>query len=149
MSYVRHYYHIVLTPLKRRPMLLWEIKRDIYRLIYGQFMRYNGCYVHRIGGMEDHVHILVSIPPKLSVSDVVKSVKQEVSRKIKEIGLINGWEGWSEGYSSFTCSYRELDMITQYIMNQEEHHRKVSFLEEYRKILLENGIPEDDPYFPR
>ena len=97
----------------------------------------------------DHVHILVSIPSKIAVSEAVRIIKQEVSKNNVNMRLIPEREKWQEGYSSFTCSYRELDMIKKYIMNQEEHHKKVSFIDEYRQWLKDNGISEDEPYFPK
>jgi len=99
--------------------------------------------------MEDHVHILVSIPATVEVATFIKVVKQESSKTISNSRLIPEWEGWQEGYSSFTFSYRELDMMIAYVKNQEEHHRHVSFLDEYRKILLESGVSPDDPFFPK
>lgn len=109
----------------------------------------HSCFVHRIGGMEDYVHILVEIPAKHAVAEVIKIIKQETSKAIRNSFLIREWDGWEVGYSAFTCSYRELDMLKNYIINQKEHHKHLSFKEEYRQWLIENGIDESDPYFPR
>ena len=67
---------------------------------------------------------------------------------MKNSVLFPGFKGWSVGYGSFTCSYSELDRLIDYIKNQQEHHKTENFLEEYRRILEENGIVIDDKYFP-
>lgn len=148
MSFVRHFYHQVFSPKRRSPIIRPEIKRDIYKILYKHILNEHG-FVYRINGMEDHVHILVSIPATVEVATFIKMVKQESSKTISNSRLIPEWEGWQEGYSSFTFSYRELDMMIAYVKNQEEHHRHVSFLDEYRKILLESGVSPDDPFFPK
>lgn len=62
--------------------------------------------------------------------------------------LFPSFIGWEEGYGSFTCSYKDLIRLIEYIKTQEEHHKKITFEEEYRKILLESGITPDEKYFP-
>ena len=148
MSYTKLYYHIVFSPKNRLPIIHKEVRRDVYKIIYKQLMKYS-CFVHRIGGVEDHVHILAEIPAKHAVADVIKIIKQESSKEIKNKFLIRQWESWETGYSAFSCGYRELGIIKSYIANQEEHHRQISFKDEYRQWLIENGIDESDPYFPK
>ncbi len=144
MSYIRHYYHIVFTPRFREPVFTQDVEREVYHLLYRQIMRFKG-FVHRINGTADHIHLLVSLPAVKAISDMI----QESSRQIRNSRLIPQWKGWEEGYSSFTCSYRELEMIKNYIKNQKEHHRYKPFIEEYRDWLIENGVAESDPYFPK
>lgn len=148
MSYTKLYYHIVFTPKQRRRVIHKDVRRDVYKIIYKQLVK-QSCYVHRIGGMDDHVHILADIPARLAVSDVIKIVKQESSKEIKNSFLIQEWESWEEGYSAFSCGYRELNGIKNYIANQETHHRTISFKDEYRQWLIDNGIDESDPFFPK
>lgn len=147
MSYIRHYFHIVFSPKGRKPVLYSDGESDIYSFIASQIMKYNG-YVYAINGMADHIHVLVSLPTTVAHSEVIKVIKQESSKYIRERRVIPFWEGWQEGYASFTCGFRELNAIKRYIENQKEHHCRRSFIEEYRAWLVENGISPDDPYFP-
>ncbi|MDE6204575.1 MAG: IS200/IS605 family transposase, partial [Duncaniella sp.] len=145
MSYIRHYFHIVFSPKYRQPLISEKIEKTVYHLIYNQIMKYHG-YVHRINGMPDHIHILASFPPKFPHSEVIKVIKQETSKNIKSLGIIPSWNGWEEGYASFTCSFREIETIKKYIINQKIHHSSIGFADEYRAWLIDNGIHEDNPY---
>ena len=66
-----------------------------------------------------------------------------------ENGNFKYFEGWQNGYSAFTYAYKDLDMIVNYIKGQKEHHKRVTFMEEYRNWLIENGVSPDEPYFPK
>lgn len=125
-----------------------NVRRKVYEMIFHQLLKFNG-YVYRINGTRDHIHILVSLPAKHSVSEVIKIVKQEVSKEITKNWIISEWEGWEEGYSSFTFSYRELEMLKNYVINQEEHHKNMKFIDELREWLILNGVSEEDPRFPK
>ena len=112
-------------------------------------MKREGAHIHRIGGMPDHVHILVDIPADISLSKFVQKLKQESSYLAKEAIELPLWSGWAEGYGGFSYSANEIDNVKQYIINQKEHHKRVSFIDEYRIWLLENGISPDAPFFPK
>ena len=111
-------------------------------------MKNYGAFVYRIGGMPDHVHILVDITSKMALSDFVKRLKQESSYLLKKDSSFSNWNGWGEGYGAFTYSVSEVPVVIEYINNQKEHHKKVSFIEEYRQWLIEMGVSSDEPYFP-
>jgi REP element-mobilizing transposase RayT len=96
--------------------------------------------------MPDHIHILSDLHPSLSLADYVKDIKVASSFWMKESGLFPGFHNWQEGYSAFTYSIRERNMIINYIKNQKEHHRKELFSDEYKRLLLENGIEYDEKY---
>jgi hypothetical protein len=81
-------------------------------------------------------------------TDFVKEIKVSSSIWMKNSNLFPAFKGWAVGYGSFTCSYRDLDGLIEYIKNQQEHHKKISFEEEYKKLLLEYGIIPDEKYFP-
>ncbi len=86
--------------------------------------------------------------PSIAPMDFMRVVKVSTSLWIKSSGLFPAFKGWAEGYGSFTCSYRDIDRIIEYIKNQQEHHRKITFEEEYRILLMEYGITPDERYFP-
>ena len=120
-------------------------RRDLFNYIYG-ILKAKNCHVYRINGVEDHLHIATSIHPSLPLASVVKDIKLASGQMIKSNNLFEGFEGWQNGYSAFTHNYSSLDNLVNYIKNQEEHHKKVSFMEEYIQLLQEHGI-EFDPRF--
>jgi putative transposase len=86
--------------------------------------------------------------PSLAPADLVRDIKTSSSIWIKKSKLFPLFAGWSEGYGSFTCSYRDLDMLIEYVKNQQNHHKKITFEQEYRVILSEAGITPDERFFP-
>lgn len=146
MSFTKLHYHLVFATKNRRPLIVPQIERSMYMLIFEIAKKY-GAKVYRIGGAPDHVHILFSLEPRISVSKFVQALKRETSYSAGHI--MSQWDGWQEGYGCFTCSYLELPMLTGYNKKQKTHHEKKSFMEEYREMLIENGVSQDEPYFPK
>ena len=109
-------------------------------------MKHNGT-LYRIGGMPDHIHLLVSIPPTVAVSEFVRGLKYATSGWMKNNPSFPLFSGWGEGYAAFTYSKEQIPVVKRYIMNQKEHHYKTTFAEEYRKFILENGGEIDERYF--
>ena len=85
----------------------------------------------------------------MALSDFVKRLKQESSYLLRKDCAFSDWNGWAEGYGAFTYSITEIPNEIEYINNQKEHHKKVSFIEEYRQWLIEMGVSPDEPYFPK
>ena len=110
---------------------------------------YDHISVDQYAIMPDHIHILVDISAKNSLSDFVKKIKQESSYLIARHPDVRLWDGWEEGYSAFTYSAKDIKTVTEYIINQKEHHKRVSFIDEYRAWLIEMGVSPDEPYFPK
>ena len=86
--------------------------------------------------------------PSIAPADFLRDIKASSSFWMKNSKLFPSFTGWEEGYGSFTCSYRDVNMLIEYIKNQQEHHKTVSYEEEYRTILMEGGIIPDERYFP-
>lgn len=145
MSFTNLIYHVIFSPKNREPILHKDIKRDVYVLLYRQILRHGGK-VYRINGPEDHIHMLFSLPPMRALSDVMKIIKQKTSKAIVNDKIVQNWMGWQEGYGGFTVSYLEKNKVIQYIIDQEEHHRRVSFLDEYTQLLRENGCGDESPW---
>jgi len=99
-----------------------------------------------INGMPDHVHIFFSMNPTQSVSSLVYHVKRSSSLWINDNKLVKGRFSWQEGYGAFSYSKSQISNVIQYIENQEMHHKKQSFLEEYIQFLKESGIKYDDRF---
>ena len=91
--------------------------------------------VHEMGGIEDHVHMLISLPRVLAISKFVEELKKGSSKWIKTKGLRYEKFSWQRGYGALSIGQSSYDGLRQYIRNQEEHHKKVSFQDEYRSFL--------------
>lgn len=102
--------------------------------------------MYRINGIEDHIHIFSDLHPAVSLADYVKDIKVASNLWIKESGLFPKFTGWQDGYGAFTYSIKEKDIIINYVKNQREHHKKESFYDEYKRLLIENGIEFDEKY---
>ncbi len=144
-TYTQLLYQIVFSTKHRKPCLSKENREKLFKYIWGVLKNKN-CHLYRINGVEDHIHILTHIPPVLSISSLVKDVKVSSSIFIKEKNLFLNFEGWQDGYGAFSYSIKEKDRLIEYIKNQDEHHRIVSFKEEYRTFLDENGIEYEEKY---
>ena len=148
MSFTQSVYHIVFSTKNRKPTIAEKYEREFYKLIYDLMIGLD-AHVYRIGGMPDHIHILVDISAKNSLAEFVKKLKQESSFLIARNSLFPLWNGGEEGYAAFTYSNKEIPNVISYIKNQKEHHKKVSFIDEYRNWLVEMGVSSDVPYFPK
>ena len=138
-SYRQILYHIVFRTKDSRPIIEEAHKDELFRYIWG-IIHNNHCTLYRINGVEDHIHILSDLHPSVCLADYMKDIKAGSSLWIKKNVIFPRFSGWGEGYGAFTVGYREKDMIINYIKKQQEHHKKVSFLEEYRSLLEEFGI---------
>jgi len=99
-----------------------------------------------VGGWKDHVHILFGMPVTTSISDFMSTVKANSSKWINEQGFIKNKFEWQSGYGAFSYSKGQRDVVINYIMNQEEHHKTKTFKEEYLKILSDFEVEYDDKY---
>jgi hypothetical protein len=86
--------------------------------------------------------------PSIKHIDFIKDIKVASSIWMKSSNLFPSFKGWAVGYGSFTCSFKDIDRLIDYIKNQQEHHKKISFEEEYRNLLFEYSIIPDEKYFP-
>ncbi len=102
--------------------------------------------MYRINGVEDHIHIFSDLHPSIALADYVKDTKVASSLWMKESGKFPDFNGWQDGYGAFTYNIRERDMIINYVKKQKEHHRKESFYDEYKRLLIENGVEFDEKY---
>ena len=99
-----------------------------------------------INGVEDHLHILIGLRPYQALSDLMQDIKGKSSKWINERKFINSKFAWQEGYGAFSYSHSHLDRVIKYILNQEEHHRKKTFVDEYRSMLKAFEIEYDERY---
>jgi putative transposase len=144
-TYTAVSYHIVFSTRDRAPVLEAERRSELFRYICGIIKNRQG-HLYRINGVRDHVHILTSLHSSVSLADFVKDIKTGSARWIKQGKVFRGFSYWQEGYGAFTCCKDHRKGLIEYIKGQEEHHRKVTFAEEYRQLLVEAGIAFDERY---
>lgn len=144
-SYRQIYYQIVFGTKYRRPTIAKAYCEELYRYIWG-IVKNNKCKLYRINGIEDHIHIFCDLHPSIALSDFVKDIKVASSIWMKQSGLFPDFEAWQEGYGAFTYSIREKDKIINYIKKQKQHHKKETFYDEYKRLLVENDIEFDEKY---
>ena len=151
MSYTQLYYHIVFGSKSSEPVITKKYKEDLYAYIWG-IIKNEGCTLLRIGGIENHIHLLTSNPPTISVSDFVRIVKCNSSKWLQEEPenrkKFPFFHGWAEGYCALSYSHRDRMMILNYIKNQEEHHKRESWRDEFIRLLKEYDIQFEDKYLP-
>ncbi|MEQ8679792.1 MAG: transposase, partial [Cyclobacteriaceae bacterium] len=99
-----------------------------------------------VNGVEDHVHIFVGLKPSMALSDLMRDVKNNATNFINEKKWLPGKFSWQEGYGAFSYSHSQLNNVYQYILNQEEHHKKQTFKEEYLAFLNKFEIPYDERF---
>ena len=117
----------------------------IFQYIGGVIKGMNGIPIE-IGGTCNHVHILTTFPKTVALTDFVRDIKANTSKWIKEIDTHYSLFSWQDGYGAFSVSPSLLDKTIKYILNQEEHHKKRSFHDEYKLFLEAYGIDYDDRY---
>jgi len=145
-SYRQIYYQIVFGTKYREATINTNNEEYLYKYIWG-LIENKKCKLYRINGMPDHIHIFSDLHPSLCIADYVKDIKVATNIWMKDSGKFPLFRGWQEGYGAFTYSIREKDMIINYIKNQKEHHRTETFYDEYKRLLIENGVEYDEKYF--
>ena len=144
-TYTQLIVQLVFAVKYREGVIAKNWRSELHMYITG-IVKKNGHKPLCINGVEDHLHILVGVNPAQSISALVQDIKKVSSRWINEKGLVRGHFSWQEGYSAFTYSREALPNLVRYIQNQEEHHRKRTFREEYIKMLKDADVDYDDRY---
>jgi REP element-mobilizing transposase RayT len=137
--------HFIFSTKDRRPYLDAEIRPRVFAYMGGVF-REMGATPMLINGPEDHAHALVGMPASLSVAEVMRVVKTNSSRWVHEQWPDRREFAWQSGYGAFSVSQSNRAEVEKYIANQEEHHRHVSFQEEFLAFLKRHGIAYDERY---
>jgi len=138
--------HIIFATKKRKACLVKAHRPSLYKYINAACSN-KQCLIFAINGTEDHIHILFSLHPSVALSDLIKSIKTSSNSIIKENTWFPSFEGWQVGYGHFTYSMDQKMLLENYVLNQEEHHRKFSSKEELHKILIRNNVPYNSMYF--
>ncbi len=144
-TYSQIYIQVVFTVKGRQNLIQKGFKDELYKYICG-IVNGNNQKVYAINGMPDHVHILLSIKPDISLSDLMRDIKASSSKWINSRNFVKGKFQWQEGFGAFSYSQSQLDNVISYISTQEEHHSKKTFREEYIELLNKFNIEFDHKY---
>ena len=144
-TYTQIYYHIVFSTKDRVPCLTADKREDLYRYIWG-ILKNKKSHLYRINGVEDHIHILTSLHPTMSLANLVKEIKISTSKWNKENAVFPAFRHWQDGYGAFTVSHGDKDGVIEYIKGQEDHHGRTSFRVELRELLATFGVEFDEQY---
>ncbi|MFA6571560.1 MAG: IS200/IS605 family transposase, partial [Bacteroidota bacterium] len=139
------YLHIVFAVKGRENLIFDKWKDELYKFISGIIKNENQKLMI-INGMPDHLHLLISVSPDIKISEFVKTIKANSSRFINEKQFVRGKFQWQAGYGCFACNYLSVKNVVKYIENQQAHHKKKTFKEEYVEFLKQLNIEFNDIY---
>ena len=144
-TYTQIYIHYVFAVQNRIGLIQTRWRDDLYKYMTG-IITNQGHKLLTIGGISDHVHALVSMSPKQASSDLMMNVKRSSSLWINENRFVMGKFSWQEGFGAFSYGKSQIHNVVKYIENQEQHHRKRTFMEEYLEFLKLFDIEYDERY---
>lgn len=144
-TYTQIHIHAVFAVQNRHSVIDDEWKDRLYKYMIAIIQNHEHK-VLAIGGMSDHIHILFGMRPTQSLSDLMKVVKGESSKWINENHFVNGQFSWQQGFGAFSYSKSQIPAVIKYINNQQKHHQKVSFIDEYKKTLSDFEIEYNEKY---
>ena len=144
-TYTQIHIQFVFAVKHRKGIIHNSFKDDLYKYITGIIQTHNHKLL-AINGMPDHIHILIGMRPTQSISDLLQDIKGSSSKWINEKKFLNVKFEWQEGYGAFSYSKSSVEKVINYIKNQEEHHRRKTFKEEYLKLLEDFEIDFDERY---
>ncbi len=139
------YIQVVFAVKGRENLIAKEWKDELHKYIAG-IIKGKDQKPIIVNGMPDHIHAFVGLRPSLSISDLVRDIKNNSSNFINDKKLVKGKFSWQEGYGAFSYSHSHIDNVYNYILNQEEHHKKKTFREEYVEFLQKFEIEYKDEY---
>lgn len=137
--------HIVFAVRGRENLLNKSHRNELYKYITG-IVKNKGQKLLSINGMSDHIHILCSIEPKMAISDLVRDIKNNSSKFINDKKWLPGKFMWQEGFGVFSYSRSQRSQVISYIENQEKHHKRINFREEYLDMLSRFDVDFDPKY---
>ena len=129
----------------RNNLLLKPWRDEVFKYMAGIIKEKNQKSII-VNGVENHVHLFIGLKPSMALSNLIRDVKNNTSNFINEKQFVYGKFSWQEGYGSFSYSHSQIEKVYQYILNQEEHHHKKTFREEYLEFLFKYKIDYDEKY---
>lgn len=144
-TYTSLHYHFTFSTKNRQPWIVSEIEERVWAYL-GGILKKNNLKPIRIGGIDDHVHLLLGAPPTIAPAKIAQLIKGGSSAWIHEEFPDLAAFAWQDGYGAFTVSKSAVPDVSAYIENQREHHRVRTYQEEYRALLDRHGIEYDERY---
>ncbi|MCU0391516.1 MAG: IS200/IS605 family transposase [Thermoflexibacter sp.] len=144
-TYTQIYIQTVFAVQNRQSLIQKHWKADLYKYITG-IVTNQGHKLIAINGMPDHIHVFLGLNPTQSISNLLQDIKGSSSKWVNENKLVQGKFEWQAGYGAFSYSRNPIDKVVKYIENQEEHHQKHTFIEEYKEFLKIFEIEYDERY---
>jgi REP element-mobilizing transposase RayT len=139
-------YHVVFSTANRLPLIAKHTAEPLHAYLGGVVKGIDGVPL-AIGGMPDHVHLIVGIPTKLAIADVVRAVKSSSSKWMNENNPAEKF-GWQRGYGAFTVSQSLVFRVVEYVARQREHHQTKSFTDEFAMLLQRHRVEYDERFLP-
>ena len=137
------YVHCVFSTKNRIALIPDSLQKDLHSYIIG-VLNNVGSYVNEIYANSDHIHILCVLPRTITIAELISKIKTASSKWMKKQGVISF--SWQDGYGSFSVSSSKISDVEKYILNQKEHHKKVSYKDEFKKFLNKYEIEFDERY---
>jgi REP element-mobilizing transposase RayT len=144
-TYTQIYLQLVFTPMKREPVIPIKHKEELQKYTTGVIQNRKHKLL-AINYMEDHTHIFIGYNPAQALPDLLRDIKANTSKFINEKNWLPGTFRWQEGYGSFSYGHSQINDVIQYINTQEDHHKTISFRDEYIKLLEKFEIEYDSKY---
>ncbi len=144
-TYSQSYFHLVFSPKNRQALIQRTWKNELEKYITG-IIQNNKHKLLAIGSMPDHIHIFIGYYLNHCIPDLVEEIKTSSNKWINDNKLSRYKFEWQKGYGAFTHSHSQIDTIIKYVLNQEQHHKRRTFKEEYLEILKKNDIKYNDDY---
>ena len=144
-TYTQIYIHVVFAVQGRQNLLKEKNKEELHKYITGIIHNKKQKLI-AINSMPDHVHIFVGMKPSIALSDLVRDVKNNSSTFITKKRWVKGKFNWQEGFGAFSYGHSQIDAVVKYIQNQEKHHAKKTFKEEYLELLKRFNVEYDEKY---
>ncbi len=141
-AFTKNHQHVVFSTKGRRKIISSEIQPRLWSYMTG-ICRNHGMVSVAVGGIDDHAHLLFHLPPTITLSKAISMIKANSSKWMNEHE--RGF-AWQEGYASFSVSESNLEAVAKYIRNQRQHHRRMTFEEEYLALLKKHRIDFDPKY---
>jgi REP element-mobilizing transposase RayT len=135
-AYARNYVHVVFSTRQRQRAISPDVQPNLWAYVRGVAKSY-AIDLLAIGGTEDHVHLLLALPPRLSLANAIRTLKANSSKWMNESGHFFSWQ---DGYGAFSVSTSNIEAVRDYIEGQAEHHKTRSFAEEFVAFLKRNGV---------
>lgn len=140
-------YHIVFGTKGAIPALCKSRREDLYRYLWG-VVQTRGSHLYRVGGVDDHIHLLIGLNPSVALADLVMEMKATSSQWIRRCRVFPDFADWQNGYGAFSVAAEARPGLIQHIEHQEHHHNGTDFVSELRKLVKAARLRWDDGYLP-